>query len=333
VRLLSGALDPDRAGRAYSALAQSLVGALLERVGEAFARDHGRVGGGRAAVLAMGKLGSREMTAASDLDLIVIYDFPADAGESDGARPLAATVYYTRLTQRLLAALTAPTKAGKLYDVDLRLRPSGRKGPLATQFSAFRLYQYEEAETWEHMALTRARVVAGDPSLAAEIAGAIAAVLTEPREPGKLAREVRSMRKLIASEKGDRDPWDLKLVSGGLIDIEFVAQYLALAHARQHPELLDSSTRAVIAGAGAAGLLTPDQAEALADAHRLYTDATQIMRLAVSGPFDPDKAASGVKRRIAAAAALPDFEALRAALAEAREAVRLIYAKALGASG
>ncbi len=330
VRLLSGALDPERAGRAYSALAQSLVAALLDRVCDAFALDHGRVRGGRVAVLAMGKLGSREMTAASDLDLIVIYDFPADAGESDGARPLGAAVYYARLTQRLLAALTAPTKAGKLYEVDLRLRPSGRKGPLATQFSAFTLYQSAEAETWEHMALTRARVVAGEPSLGTAIAAAIAAVLTAPREPGKLVRDVRAMRKLIASEKGDRDPWDLKLVSGGLIDIEFVAQYLVLAHAYDHPGLLETSTRAVIAEAGARGLLTPDEAQTLADAHRLYTDATQIMRLAVAGPFDPAKAASGVKRRIAAAAALPDFESLQGAVREARDKVRHVYARVLG---
>jgi glutamate-ammonia-ligase adenylyltransferase len=331
VRLLSGALDPERAGRAYSALAQSLVAALLDRVGDAFALDHGRVRGGRVAVLAMGKLGSREMTAASDLDLIVIYDFPVDAGESDGARPLGAALYYARLTQRLLAALTAPTKAGRLYEVDLRLRPSGRKGPLATQFSAFTLYQSAEAETWEHMALTRARVVAGEPSLEEAIAAAIAAVLTAPREPGKLVRDVRAMRKLIASEKGDKDPWDLKLVSGGLIDIEFVAQYLVLAHAHDHAGLLDTSTRAVIAEAGARGLLTADEAEALADAHRLYTDATQIMRLAVAGPFDPARAASGVKRRIAAAAALPDFESLQGAVREARDKVRHVYARVLGA--
>jgi glutamate-ammonia-ligase adenylyltransferase len=138
------------------------------------------------------------------------------------------------------------------------------------------------------------------------------------------------MRKLIASEKGDQDPWDLKLVAGGLIDVEFVAQYLVLAHAHDHPGLLDVSTRAVIAAAGAGGLLTLDEAETLADAHRLYTDATQIMRLAVAGPFDPLKAASGVKRRIAAAAALPDFESLQGAVRDARDAVRRVYAKALG---
>ena len=330
VRLLSGALDPERAGQAYSALAQALVHALLKRVAAAFARDHGEVRGGRVAVLAMGKLGSREMTAASDLDLIVIYDFPDDAGDSDGARPLPAGVYYARLTQRLLAALTAPTKSGKLYEVDLRLRPSGGKGPLATQFSSFRLYQANEAETWEHMALTRARIVAGDRRLGDEIAATIAAVLTRPRDKAKLAKDVKAMRELIAREKGDQDPWDLKLVSGGLIDIEFVAQYLTLGEASRVPALLNVSTRATLAAAAEAGVIARDDAEALIAAHRLYTDATQVMRVAVAGPFDPATAASGVKRRIAAAAALPNFESLRGAVGEAREAVRRAYAHALG---
>ena len=169
VRLLSGALDPDSAGRAYSALAQSIASVLLAHVAEAFALEYGQLPGGRVAVLAMGKLGSREMTAASDLDLILIYDFKPDGVESDGPRRLGAAQYYARLTQRLLAALTAPTKAGRLYEVDLRLRPSGRKGPVATQFDGFVRYQREEAETWEHMALTRARVIAGDAGLSREI--------------------------------------------------------------------------------------------------------------------------------------------------------------------
>jgi glutamate-ammonia-ligase adenylyltransferase len=329
VRLLSGALDPEMAGRAYSALAQGLIEALLQRVGAAFAREHGRIEGGRVAVLAMGKLGSREMTAASDLDLIVIYDFPAEAAEFDGGRPLGAALYHARLTQRLLAALTAPTKAGKLYDVDLRLRPSGRQGPLATQLSAFTLYQREAAETWEHMALTRARVVAGDASLSAEIADVVGATLRGARDPAKLAREVREMRELIAKAKGDADPWDLKLVGGGLLDIEFIAQFLILAHGRERPELIDVSTRAVIAKAGELGLLASEDCAVLADAHRLYTDATQIMRLTVAGPFDPSRAASGVKRRIADAAALPDFEVLAGSIKEARALVRRVYRRVL----
>src|SRR5271157_3638413 len=319
LNLLSGRLDPDRAGQAYSALAQALVAKMLKRVEDAFAAEHGQVRGGRVAVVAMGKLGSREMTAASDLDLILIYDFRADAAESDGAKPLGAALYYSRLTQRLLAALTAPTKAGKLYDVDMRLRPSGKKGPLATQFSAFALYQRDEAETWEHMALTRARVVAGEPSLAADVAKTVREILLRKRDPETIAREVRKMRALIAQEKGDSDPFDLKLVKGGLMDIEFVAQYLSLAFAHAHPGILDVSTRKVIDKAGRAGLLSGAQVETLIGAHRLYTDATQFMRLAIAGEFDPAKAGAGVKRRIAAAAGFPDFQAFVAALDEARK--------------
>ena len=182
LNLLSGRLDPDRAGRAYSALAEALVAAMLQRVEEAFAVEHGKVRGGRIAIVALGKFGSREMTAASDLDLILIYDFPDGAGESSGPRPLAPGLYYSRLTQRLLAALTAPTKAGRLYEVDMRLRPSGRQGPLATQFSAFVRYQEEAAETWEHMALTRARVIAGEASFSRRRRGGGASYAPPPAQ-------------------------------------------------------------------------------------------------------------------------------------------------------
>ena len=322
LNLLSGRLDPDRAGRAYSALAQGVIQALLKRVVQAFAAEHGRIRGGRVAVVALGKLGSREMTAASDLDLILIYDFPAEAGESDGRKPLGPAVYYARLTQRLISALTAPTKAGRLYEVDMRLRPSGRQGPLATQLASFRLYQKDEAETWERMALTRARFVAGDASLGDDVGETVRRTLTGERDGAVVARKTLAMRALIAKEKGDSDAWDLKLAAGGLLDIEFVAQYLQLAFAHKHPGVLDVSTRTVVEKAGRGGLITPEQAEALIDAHKLYTDATQFMRLSTSGKFDPDKAASGVKRRIAAANGFPDFEAFAAALGDARKRVR-----------
>ena len=331
LNLLSGRLDPDRAGRAYSALAQGLIQALLKRVIEDFAAEHGRISGGRVAVVALGKLGSREMTAASDLDLILIYDFPADAGELDGRKRLGPGLYYARLTQRLISALTAPTKAGRLYEVDMRLRPSGRQGPLATQLASFRLYQQDEAETWEHMALTRARFVAGDKSLGADVAKTVRETLTRARDPARIAKETRTMRALIAKEKGDSDGWDLKLAAGGLIDIEFIAQYLQLAFAHKHAEILDVSTRKVVDEAGHTGLITPEQAEVLADAHKLYTDATQFMRLSTSGSFDPAKAAAGVKRRIAGANGFPDFEAFAAALGEARKRVRAAFEAILSA--
>ena len=149
--------------------------------------------------------------------------------------------------------------------------------------------------------------------------------LLRKRDPARIAREVRKMRALIAHEKGDRDPWDLKLVKGGLMDIEFVAQFLSLAFAHAQPDILDVSTRKVIDKAGASGAPLGRPCRDLIEAHRLYTDATQFMRLAIAGPFDPATAASGVKRRIAAATGFPDFEAFVAALDEARKRVREAY--------
>ena len=199
----------------------------------------------RIAILGLGRLGSRELTADSDLDLVVLYDFDEERRESSGRRRLDAVVYYTRLTQRLVAALTVPTRRGRLYDVDLRLRPQGGKGPLASQFEGFIAYQRTEAELWEHMALTRARVIAGDEAFGAAVADAIADDRRLPRaSPPRSAAEVRAMRELIATEKGDQDPWDLKLAPGGLTDLDFLAQALVLAHASDHPSLVGTGDAA-----------------------------------------------------------------------------------------
>ena len=156
----------------------------------------------RIAIVGLGRLGSRELTADSDLDLVVLYDFDEDRRESLGPRRLDAVVYYTRLTQRLVSALTAPTRRGRLYDVDLRLRPHGGKGALASQFKGFIAYERTEAELWEHMALTRARVIGGDEAFGTAVAGAIAEIVACRREPAKVAAEVRAMRVLIATGEG-----------------------------------------------------------------------------------------------------------------------------------
>ena len=330
VRTLSHILDPLDAGRAYAALAGSVVRASLAHVQSAFAAEYGRVPGGRCAVLAMGKFGSREMTAASDLDLVLIYDFDEAHPESDGARRLHASQYYTRLTQRLVSSLTVATRRGRLYDVDMRLRPSGRQGPAATQLRSFVTYQMGEAETWEHMALTRARVVAGDASLGRELDGAILKALRQSRDVEALRTSVREMRARIAKEKGESDPWDLKLAAGGVIDIEFIAQYLALRHGADHPDLLAVETAQVLANAGRLGLVPAGVADPLVEAHRLYSTVMQMMRLTTEGAFDPAKAARGVLRRIAAAADCPDFPRLERQLVEVRSGVRALFHQLLG---
>jgi glutamate-ammonia-ligase adenylyltransferase len=329
LRLYMGMIDPVEAAQAYSALAGTVIAVCLAHVERTFAADHGRVRGGRAIVLGLGKLGSREMTAASDLDLILVYDFDKEHPESHGTRPLHAVQYYTRIAQRLVSALTVATRRGRLYEVDMRLRPSGRQGPLATQFDSFIEYQSKEAETWEHMALTRARVIAGDPSLAVAVEAAIHTVSTCERGED-LAREVADMRSLIAKAKGDDDPRDLKLVAGGLIDIEFIAQYLVLRYARLAPELLSPSTYGVIAVAGKRGFLEPADADLLLTTHRLYTSVTQILRLTLEVGADPRQASEAVGRRLAKVADLPGVSALEHDLAERQAKVRELFEKLLG---
>jgi glutamate-ammonia-ligase adenylyltransferase len=272
------------------------------------------------------------MTATSDVDMIVVYDFDAEHPESDGLRPLYGSQYFARLVQRLIAALTAPTNHGVLYQVDMRLRPSGRSGPLATSIEAFASYQETEAWTWEHMALTRARVVSAPSPFAARIEAVIRAVLCRPRDAETVAGDVVEMRKAIATDKGEGERWNLKYVAGGLIDIEFIAQYLQLVHAAENPDILDTSTARVLDKAWRLGVLEPEDAEVLRPAVRLYHDVTQILRLCWPGPFDPKAAAPGLVGLLARAADVPDFATLDAFVAETQAKVRASFTRILGVS-
>src|SRR5262249_1117605 len=264
--------------------------------------------------VARGRLGGGELPAASDLDLILIYDFDERATLSTGVKPLAPIHYYTRFTQRLISAFTAPTAQGVLYAVDMRLRPSGQKGPVATQLSSFIHYQAHHAWTWEHMALTRARVISGPPPLRAAVERSIRAVVERARCQTATAADVRAMRARIAKEKGSRDPWELKQVRGGLVDLEFIAQYLQLVHAARAPGILDQNTMGALAKLAREGLLAPAAAQVLLPAARLLNDLTQVLRLTLDGPFDPAKAPEGLKALLARAAGAEDFTALEASL-------------------
>jgi len=330
VRILSGTLTARQAGEAFAGLADAVIRAVHRAVAENFASSHGHMRGEETAVLAMGKLGGREMTATSDLDLILIYDFDVQHPESNGERPLYGAQYFARLTQRLINALTAQTNYGALYSVDMRLRPSGRAGPLATQIEGFSGYQESEAWTWEHMALTRARVVSAAPAFKARIEGIIRETLQRPRDSELIAGDVVEMRAAIAKEKGDRDRWDLKYAAGGLIDIEFIAQYLQLVHAARVPAILDTSTARVLDKAWSLRVLAVEDAEVLRPAVQLYHDLTQVLRLCLPGPFDPKTAGAGLLRLLARAADVPDFAALDATLIETQANVRASFVRILG---
>jgi glutamate-ammonia-ligase adenylyltransferase len=325
VRILSGVLSASQAGDAYATLADVLIRALHHATEGRFAETYGHMKSSQTAILALGKLGGREMTAGSDLDLLLLYEFGPAQPESDGERKLGGSQYYARFTKRLISALTTPTNEGKLYDVDMRLRPSGRSGPVATAIGSFAEYQRKEAWTWEHMALTRARVVSAEPGFHGEIEGLIAEVLCTPRDGRKVAADILEMRALIANEKGESDRWDLKYAAGGLVDLEFIAQFMSLVHAHSTPEILDTNTLRVLEKAQHLGILRAADGEFLRGAARLYHDLTQILRLCLSKPFIPKEAGPSLLALLARAGALPDFTTLDAHLADTQARVRRAF--------
>jgi glutamate-ammonia-ligase adenylyltransferase len=321
VRVISGTLSARQAGAAYAGLAETLIEALAARVEDEVVRTHGRMPGGQAAVLAMGKLGGREMTAGSDLDLIIVYDYESDGAQSDGPRSLPGAQYYTRFTQRLIAALSAETAEGSLYQVDMRLRPSGNQGPVATRLSSFIAYQKGSAWTWEHLALARARLVTGPAALRRQIGATIKEALSRSRDRAAVAAEVRTMRAKIADDKGSADIWDLKQTRGGLIDLEFIAQFLQIVSAAEHPEVLDQNTELALTKLSAAGALSPGDAEILVPAARLYHTLTQVLRLCLDKPFVAGEAPRALKDLLARASDMPDFATLEASLKDTLAAV------------
>jgi glutamate-ammonia-ligase adenylyltransferase len=329
-RILSGTVSAQQASVAFADVAEGIVHTVHGLVTDQFAAQYGRIKGQETAILAMGRLGSREMTASSDLDLILLYDYDQEHPDSGGERSLHGAQYFARLTQRLISAFTTRTNYGVLYAVDMRLRPSGRAGPLASRIDSFADYQEREAWTWEHMALTRARVISSSSEFRERIEAIIGGVLTRPRDPAATAKDVVDMRRAIALEKGEDEIWDLKLAAGGLVDIDFIAQYLQLVHAAAKPEILSVSTLQVLDNVKRLGLLPHAESEILRAAARLYHDLTQILRLCVIGKFNPDNAGEDLLRVMARAGDTPDFSALEARVRETQAEVRRVFKAVLG---
>ncbi|MBI1196414.1 MAG: bifunctional [glutamine synthetase] adenylyltransferase/[glutamine synthetase]-adenylyl-L-tyrosine phosphorylase [Phenylobacterium sp.] len=323
VQVMSGAATAEIAGKAFADLADVCMEALApaalaeaERLGGAFP--------GEVAVVALGKCGSREMSATSDLDLMTLYRAHDPAATSE-TRGWDASTFYGRFTQRLIAALSSPTAEGQLYEVDMQLRPSGTKGPVAVSFAAFGDYYLGEAETWELLALTRARVAwATSEAFARDAAAAIEAALRRPRDRTRTAHDVREMRALMERERPPHGDWDLKLGPGGLVDIEFAAQFLQLAHAAEGGPLLPNTARALSA-LGAAGLAPAPALNALEDAWRLQQDLTQLLKVALDDDPDPAAEPRAFQALLARAGGARTFKALVKRLAAAQAAARAAY--------
>jgi len=288
VHLLRGLITADEAGAQYSDVAGAVLAAILPLVVAEFEVKHGPPPGRGAMVLGMGSLGARRLNAASDLDLIVIYD-PDGQEASRGPRPLAARPYFARLTQALVTALSAPMSEGRLYEVDMRLRPSGRQGPVATSFEAFKDYQQTEAWTWEHLALTRARPVAGDPALCADVEAFRRALLTRARDADSVWSDVADMRARLAAARGSGGPLEARAGAGRLQDIELVASACALLAGAETGDVaaqLRAGVAAGVIGAGAGVAL--EQAEA-----RLWALHAAGRLLAPGGPLPLEALGAG----------------------------------------
>jgi [glutamine synthetase] adenylyltransferase / [glutamine synthetase]-adenylyl-L-tyrosine phosphorylase len=300
VQIIEGRASAGEAGPAFANVAECVVAGLLDAVEDAMTS---RVEGGRFAVIAMGKLGGREMTAASDLDLIFVYDAPD---------PSAAVLHYARLAQRLISALTVLTGAGSLYEVDMRLRPTGNKGPVAVSLESFRRYHESEAWTWERLALTRARAVAGDAGLCREVEDVIRDALIAKSSDAKLISDAREMRAKLAAQFPGRNRWDLKFAPGGLVDIEFIAQTLQLQRG-----VFDTNTIAALKKLG--GL------DGVIEAASFQHALTQVLRIALDGTLDPEHATEGLKALLARTGGVRDFAELEARLAAHQAQARAVF--------
>ena len=307
VQLLDNAHDPLEIASALSRVAEAAIHVCAKRAEREFAVNHGRIADQSLVILGLGRLGGGVLTHASDLDLIYLFTGEFE-GESDGRRPLGATLYFNRLAQRVTAALTVPTAEGALFEVDTRLRPSGTQGPLAVSIDSFSRYQAESAWTWEHMALMRARVMHGTAQ--DEVHAVIETVAHTDRGRAQLCEDVLGMREGIFAHKPPKGPLDIKLARGGLVDLEFLVHFHQLLHGTCLHANLGEAVRCLIA----AGHL-PDE---LADAHDLMTRTLVTLRLVSPDANLPPPAAREV---LAANCRVADCDALMAALDKARAAV------------
>jgi len=331
VQIVEGVTHAEAAGPALADIAECVIAGLLPIVEDELAAGAGRIPGAGFCVVAMGKLGGREMTASSDLDLVFVYEVPPGVDVSDGPRPLSPSQYFARLAQRLIAALTTATAAGPLYEVDMRLRPTGNKGPVAVSLESFAAYHASESWTWEHMALTRGRLVAGPRALQTRVGCEIRRRLTQAREAAAIIADARDMRLRMAETFPGRNAWDLKYAPGGLVDIEFIAQTLQLVHAPAQPDILNTNTVAAFYNLKAAGFLAPDDADTLVASAGLQHALTQVLRIALNETLKVEEATPGLKTLLTRAAEWNSFDQVEARLADLQARTRGIFNRLMAA--
>ncbi len=313
VQLIEGSSDPLAIGAALARIAEAAIQVLTDATVADFQASHGAIPGSELVVLGLGRMGGGVLTHASDLDLVFLFTGTL-TGESNGRRPLGSTLYYNRLCQRVIAALSVPTAEGVLFEVDTRLRPSGTQGPPAASFEAFARYQHEQAWTWEHMALCRARALYGSADARAELQEHVCDVLKAPRDAEKLLSDVLEMRATMAEHKPAKGPLDVKLARGGLVDLEFLVHFTQLRSGQG----LTADLRGAIAALAQDGLLP----ETLVAAHDALTRFLVAARLLAP---DVSELLPGPRTALARACACSDWETVKAGLLTARKNVASVW--------
>lgn len=330
---MEGRLDADVAGERRADMAQAALAAILPPVLADFAERYGKVRGGGMVVVALGKAGGREMMAGSDLDLMLIYDHPETVTESRGVRRMPASQWFVRAAHATIAAITAPGIEGPLYQVDMRLRPSGNKGPVAVSLSSFRRYHAEDAWTWERMALTRARVVAGPAGLRAKVEAAIAEAIAGAGDPAKIRADAAAMRARMLRDLPAEGPWDVKLRPGGQIEVEFVGQALQLIR----PDTAHPTLRLALRRLAVAGMLAEADAALLIHADHVWRTVQGMLRIVVDRSSGHDLPDASARPLLAAARAakleVADLAGLRAGLDHLAQQVRTIFVRYIGEIG
>jgi glutamate-ammonia-ligase adenylyltransferase len=325
VQLLKGMITAKQAGVFLSNLANLMVQQSLQVISEEFKKTYGKIKKAQFGVLGLGKLGSCELTFNSDIDLIFVYDSPDGDAASDGEKSLNASVYYNRFAQRLINALSAMEREGRLYEVDTRLRPSGGQGLLAVSFDGLKKYFSEAAWTFESMAFTKARPIAGDGALMQALAQFVEQQITKPRLAEKLKTDVMEMRDRIETTHGSKNPWQIKFVRGGSVDVDFLAQYLLLLHATKTPGAKSGSAAEIYRWLKENNHLPSKNADMLIEADRFLGQIFNMLRLCVDGAFDEDAALPGLKKLLCESSKSPDFETLKSRLIAVEAAVLAEY--------
>jgi [glutamine synthetase] adenylyltransferase / [glutamine synthetase]-adenylyl-L-tyrosine phosphorylase len=337
-------VDSETTGTFLAALAECVLKQTLNIVLSEFEKTYGKIPGSQFAIIALGKLGSCEMTFSSDIDLIFIYDTPDFEAYSDGEKSFTASIYYNRLTQRLMNALTAMGRDGRLYEVDTRLRPSGKQGLLAVSKQAIANYFEESAWTFEYMAFTKARTVAGDEGLKSEVEKFIVQQIRKERDTDKLKNDVADMRERIAKEHPVANHWDIKYARGGLTDIDFIAQYLLLRHAPNLTEVNPGSSREIFTMLKDTFVIpnereeslqhsrktrslgyTRDDMDKLIEYNKFLEQLFNMLRLCTDGHFNEKTAPEGLKKLLVKTVDEKSFDALDSHLLQVEKTIYSYY--------